>query len=71
MNADAKLDAPVIWYAGVALDQAGLHFDRAPDRVHYAAELDDTSIPSSLDDAPMMRGDGGIDEIATEAPQAR
>ena len=71
MNADAKLDAPVIWYAGVALDQAGLHFDRAPDRVHYAPELDDAAVASALDDAAVMRGDGRIDEIAAEAPQAR
>ena len=51
MNADAKLDAPVIWYARVALDQAGLHLDRAPDRVHYAPELDDAAVASALDDA--------------------
>ena len=59
------------WYARVALDQAGLHLDRAPNRVHYAAELNDAAVASALDDAAVMGGDGGIDEIAMEAPQAR
>ena len=30
-----------------------------------------SSVARALDDAAVMRGDGGIDEIATEAPQAR
>jgi hypothetical protein len=64
-------DAPILWHARVALDQAGLHLDRAPHRVHYAAELNDAAVASALDDAAVMRGDGRIDEIATEAPQAR
>ncbi len=71
MNADAKLDAALRRHASVALDHAVLHLDRAPHRVDHAAELDDAAVASALDDAPMMRGDGGIDQIATEAPQAR
>ena len=41
VNADAKLDAPVRRHAGVALDHAVLHFDRAAHGVDHAAELDD------------------------------
>ena len=41
MNADAELDAPVLRHAGVALDHAVLHFDRAAHGVDHAAELDD------------------------------
>ena len=43
MNADAELDAPIRRHAGVALDHAALHFDRAAHGVDHAAELDDAS----------------------------
>ena len=71
MNADAKFDATFGRDARVALDHAILHLDGAADRVDHAAELDDVAVASALDDAAVMRGDGGIDEIATEAPQTR
>ncbi len=71
MNADAKLDSPLGRQARVALDHAGLHFDRAAHGVHDAPELDDRAVPGALDDAPVMRGDGRIDEVATEAAKAR
>ncbi len=29
------------------------------------------AVAGALDDAPVMRGDGGIDQIATQAPQPR
>ena len=50
---------------------AVLHLDRAAHGVDDAAELDDRAVAGSLDDTPVMRSDGGINEIATEAPQAR
>jgi hypothetical protein len=56
--------------AGVALDHAVLHFDGAANRVDQAAKLDNDAVASELDDTAMMDGDGGINEIATEAPQA-
>ena len=46
-------------HAGVALDQAVLHFDRAAHSVDHAAELDDDAVAGALDDAAVMRGDGG------------
>ena len=55
MDADAELDAALGRQAGVALDQAVLHFDRAAHRVDHAAELDEAAVAGSLDDAPMMR----------------
>ena len=39
-------------------------------RVDHAAELDEAAVAGAFDDTPVMGGDGGIDEIATEAPQA-
>ena len=70
MNADAKLDAPFRRHAGVALDHAVLHFDRAAHGVDHAAELDDRPIAGALDDTAMMGGDSGVEEIAAEPPQA-
>src|SRR5271166_3696386 len=48
-------------------DQAVLHLDRAAHRVDHAAELDDAAVAGALDDAPVVGGDGRIDEIAAEA----
>jgi hypothetical protein len=70
MNADAKLDAPFGRQTRVALDHAVLHLDGATHGVDDAAELDQAAVAGAFDDAAVMRGDGGVDEIATEAPQA-
>ena len=58
-------------HAGVALDQAVLHFDRATHRVDHAAKLDEAAVAGALDDPPMMGGDGGVDQVAPQAPKAR
>ena len=71
MNADAELDAALRRQAGVALDEAVLHLDRAAHGVDHAAELDEAAVAGALDDAPVMRGDGGIDQIAAQSPEPR
>ena len=71
MDADAKLDAALGRHAGVALDHAVLHFDRETHRVHYAAELHNGSIAGALDDAAMVHGDYGINQIAADRPKPR
>ena len=71
MDADAKFDSPILGHSGVALDEAVLHFDRAAHRIDHAAELDDRAVAGALDDAAVMGGDGGVDEIAAEAPKPR
>ena len=71
MNADAELDAALGRQAGVALDQALLHFDGAAHGVDHAAELDENAVAGALDDAPMVRVDGGIDQIAAQPPEPR
>ena len=58
-------------HAGVALDHAVLHFDCAAHRVDHAAELDDDAVAGALDDAPVMGGDGGVDQIAAQRPEPR
>ena len=45
MDADAKFDAALRRQAGVALDHAVLHFNRATHRVDHAAELDEAPSP--------------------------
>ena len=71
VNPDAKFDPPVLRHAGVALDQAVLHFDRAAHRVDDAAKLDDAAVAGALDDTAVMGGDGGVDKVAAQAAQAR
>ena len=68
MNADAKVDATFGWQASVALDHPGLHLERAAHGVDHAAELDDRAVPGALDDTAVMSSDGGINEVAAEAP---
>ena len=48
-----------------------MHLDRAANRVHDAAKLDNASIAGAFDDAAMMSGDGWIDEVTAKPPQAR
>jgi hypothetical protein len=48
-----------------------LHFECAPRRVHHAAELDDRTIAGALDDAAMVHGDCGINQIAAQRAQSR
>ena len=71
MNADAELDASLGRQAGVALDHAVLHLDRAAHRVDHAAEFDETAVAGALDDAPMMHRDRGINQIAAQRSQPR
>jgi hypothetical protein len=71
MNADAELDAALGRQAGVALDHAVLHLDGAAHGVDHAAELDETAVAGALDYAPVMHGDGRIDQITAQRPQPR
>ena len=71
MNSDAELDAALGRQAGIALDQALLHFDRAAHGIDHAAEFDEAAVAGALDDAPIMRGDGGVDQIAAQPPEPR
>ena len=71
MDADAELDATLGRKAGVALDHAVLHLDGAAHGIHHAAELDEAAVAGALHYAAMMRGDGGIDQIAPQPAQPR
>jgi hypothetical protein len=48
MDAAAEFDAALGRHARVALDETGLHLDRAAHRVDHAAELDDAAGAASI-----------------------
>src|SRR5271155_4753942 len=70
MNADTVFDAPLWRYAGVALDEAGLQFDRAAHGIDHATELGDRAVAGALDDAAVMNCDGRVDQVAGKVPKA-
>jgi hypothetical protein len=43
-----------------------LHFNRATHSVDHAAELDQRAVAGQLDDAPVIQGDGGVDDVAAQ-----
>jgi hypothetical protein len=65
MDADTELDPALRRHAGIALGHSVLHFDRAAHGVDHAAELDEAAVAGSLEDAPMVRVDGGVDQVAS------
>ena len=71
MNANPELDAALGGQARIALDRAGLDFDRAAHRIDDAAELDDDAVPGALDGAATMDGDCWINQIAARRAQSR
>jgi hypothetical protein len=62
MDADAELDA--------TLDHAILHLDCAANGIDDASELYEDAVTRPLDDAAVMHGDGGIDQIASQRSEA-
>jgi hypothetical protein len=71
MDADAKLNAAFGWQASVALDHPVLHLDGAAHGIDHASELYEDAVAGALHCAAMMRGDGGIDQIAPQPAQPR
>ena len=71
MDADPKFDALVRRDPSVALDHRPLDFNGAVHRVYDTPELDNCAIAGALDDPSVVHGDGGVDEIAAQPPEAR
>ena len=71
MDADPKFDALVGRDPSVALDHRSLDFNGAVHRVDDTPELDNCAVAGALDDASVVHGDGGIDQVASERPQPR
>ena len=70
-NTDAEFDAALGRQACVALDEAVLHLDGAAHRVDQAAKLDEAAVAGSFDEAPVMRVDGRVDQIAAQPTEPR
>ena len=71
MDADAELDATLRRKTRVALDHAILHLDCAANGIDDASELYEDAVTRPLHYAPVMRCDGGIDQIAPQPAQSR
>ena len=69
-DADAELDATLRRKTRVALDHAILHLDCAANGIDDASELYEDAVTRPLDDAAVMHGDGGIDQIASQRSEA-
>ena len=54
MNADPEDDTAILGLAGIALDHALLHLDRAAHGVDHTSKFNETSIAGALDDAPVI-----------------
>src|SRR5262249_953631 len=63
VDADAKFHAPVIGHISVAASHPVLNLDRTPDRIGNTLELDQHAVAGGLDDAALVLGDGGIDQL--------
>ena len=70
IDADAELDAAVLRHVGVALAHPALDLGGAGDGVHDARELDQHAVAGELDDAALMLGDLGVDQLVADAPSA-
>ena len=65
-----ELDATLRRKTRVALDHAILHLDCAANGIDDASELYEDAVTRPLDDAAVMHGDGGIDQIASQRSEA-
>jgi hypothetical protein len=71
MNADPEDNALVGRDLSVALDHRLLDFNSAVHCVDDTPELDNCAIAGALDDAAMVHGDCGVNQIASERAQSR
>ena len=70
IDADAKLDAVVGRYTGVAPGHLALHLDGAAQCIHHTAELDEQPVAGGLDEATPVLGDFRIEELAAQRSEA-
>src|SRR5262249_11985023 len=71
VEADAKLNTPILSFAQIALGNRALNLEGATQRRHRARELDQNAVTHELDDAALVLGDLGVDQLRAmrlEAP---
>ena len=64
VDADAELHAAALGQRGVARAKFLLHLDRAAHRFDDARELGEDAVAGRADDAPVVRGDEVIEDLA-------
>ncbi len=69
MNADTEFDLATGRHACVALDHGVLHLDGATHRIDHGTKLDESAVPRTLDDAPVVDRDRRVDQIAPQRAQ--
>jgi hypothetical protein len=68
-DSDPKYDVLVRRDPSVAVDHRSLDFNGAVQCVDDTSELDNRAIARALDDSAVVRGDGRINQVASERPQ--
>src|SRR5271166_3451711 len=63
INADAKLDAPLVRHLGLAVDHVSLDLGGAAHRVDGTLEFHQHPVAGGLDGAPLVLPDFGFDEL--------
>ena len=63
IDADPDLDALIVGTCGIALGEAALQRHRAFDRIDDRAELGEHAVAHELEDAPVMAGDLGLEQL--------
>src|SRR5258708_2398203 len=71
VNADAKFDPLVLRHIVILFGHAALDFVGASHGVDHACELDESAVPSVLDDASAMISDFGIKKRLSKSVQLR
>ena len=69
VDANMEFDAAVGRDAGVTLDHCVLNLYCATHGVDNAAKLDESPVAGALHHPPVVHGDGGVDQIATQRAQ--
>jgi hypothetical protein len=70
IDPDAQGHGGVLGRPIVACDQVRLHRDRTAHRIHRAREFDQRAVARGLDDAPVVFGDPGVEELCAQGLEA-
>ena len=71
VDTDTELDTTLGRQSGIALDEAILNLNGAAYGVDHAAKLDKITVSGAFDNAAMMHGDCGVDQITAKRAQSR
>ena len=70
IDADAEIDLLIVGQAGIARGHPALNFGSASHGIDDTGELDEQAVPHQLDDAALVLGDLGLDELGAMGTKA-